>query len=459
MTPAEIVDILLEGKYAPWIGVDLDQTLSEGPMDADGGIGEPNLVMMLRVHAWLQAGKKVKIMTARAAEKKNIPKVKKWLKDNGLPDLEVTNEKDPGMEELWDDKARQVVPDTGLEPGQIASIELVGLMLGEAVGGEPWTMGLSDWSSFAGRGKVNKATGRTSQREKDYERQAGRNASALGYGVAAGYSMEDIAAFYVRRRSGYSAEAYFVGYCEFIRDAIDEGYPVSDAAIEAVFNDGKHQKWKKKRNRLSGVQEATAAQVDRAAAKTNPDPSPAAAIELVGLMLGEAGARRLTRQGLEVLSPLTWPQIGSLSRSHVRRIMSEGVEYAYDPNSLVAYGQHPGRDVHNSWVGIVYADDFPPNGDENTDGKWRLKCGAFFDLEDDGGWVEGDGFYEAYDTVLEHAPTIWKQKEEAAGRTYTPAQIVDLGELDELPWMLWDSEAEAKAAGRLLFPEENLGRV
>lgn len=133
MNPSEIVDILLEKKWEPWIGVDLDQTLANGPMDADGGIGEPNLVMALRVHSWLQAGKKVKIMTARAADQKQVPKVKEWLKDNGFPDLEVTNEKDPGMEELWDDKARQVVPDSGLEPGQIAAIEVVGGLLGEAI--------------------------------------------------------------------------------------------------------------------------------------------------------------------------------------------------------------------------------------------------------------------------------------------------------------------------------------
>jgi hypothetical protein len=38
-------------------------------------------------------GTKIVIFTARAAEKENIPPIKKWLKDNDLPDLEISNEK------------------------------------------------------------------------------------------------------------------------------------------------------------------------------------------------------------------------------------------------------------------------------------------------------------------------------------------------------------------------------
>jgi hypothetical protein len=36
-----------------------------------------------------------------------------WLTSHGMPALDVTNVKDFGMVELWDDRAVQVVPNTG----------------------------------------------------------------------------------------------------------------------------------------------------------------------------------------------------------------------------------------------------------------------------------------------------------------------------------------------------------
>ena len=62
---------------------------------------------------WVEQGIRVKIVTARASDPEGIPPVKSWLKKQGLPDLEVTNEKDFSMIELWDDRAIQVVPNTG----------------------------------------------------------------------------------------------------------------------------------------------------------------------------------------------------------------------------------------------------------------------------------------------------------------------------------------------------------
>lgn len=100
---------------APWIGVDLDGTLAQ--YDGWRGfdkIGKPVPVMLARVKHWLKNGYSVKILTARAAfPEQGIPPVKKWLAENGLPDLEVTNKKDFSMIELWDDRAVQVVANTG----------------------------------------------------------------------------------------------------------------------------------------------------------------------------------------------------------------------------------------------------------------------------------------------------------------------------------------------------------
>jgi hypothetical protein len=98
-----------------WIGVDLDGTLAEyhGWIE-DGSIGMPIPTMLKRVKIWLLENKQVKIFTARAQHASQIPIIKKWLKDNGLPDLEITNVKDMDMIELWDDRCVQVVPNTGM---------------------------------------------------------------------------------------------------------------------------------------------------------------------------------------------------------------------------------------------------------------------------------------------------------------------------------------------------------
>ena len=98
-----------------WIGVDLDGTLAE--YDEWRGmdhIGRPIPKMVERVKVWLADGQLVKILTARANTPEAIPYVKKWLVEvAGLPELEVTNVKAHNVKEIWDDKARQVVPNTG----------------------------------------------------------------------------------------------------------------------------------------------------------------------------------------------------------------------------------------------------------------------------------------------------------------------------------------------------------
>lgn len=101
-------------KKRPWIGVDLDGTLAEytkwsGPKH----IGKPVPLMKQRVLEWVEAGYKVKVMTARASIEDGIEPVQKWLAKNGFPELEVTNEKDFQMVELWDDRAIQVIENTG----------------------------------------------------------------------------------------------------------------------------------------------------------------------------------------------------------------------------------------------------------------------------------------------------------------------------------------------------------
>ena len=97
-----------------WVGVDLDGTLAEyhGWNGADN-IGAPVRVMLERVKNWIDDGVTIKIFTARACIPEQIPPIQKWLKENGLPELEVTNMKDFAMVELWDDRCVHVEANTG----------------------------------------------------------------------------------------------------------------------------------------------------------------------------------------------------------------------------------------------------------------------------------------------------------------------------------------------------------
>lgn len=102
-----------------WIGVDLDGTLAhyDGWLGM-GHIGAPVPVMLARVRAWLAEGHTVKIFTARVAVPEPdrsavIRVVHEWLEAQGLPRLDITNVKDLAMAELWDDRAVQVIMNTG----------------------------------------------------------------------------------------------------------------------------------------------------------------------------------------------------------------------------------------------------------------------------------------------------------------------------------------------------------
>ncbi|KKL83958.1 hypothetical protein LCGC14_1969520 [marine sediment metagenome] len=101
-----------------WIGVDLDGTLAYyDEWRGEDHIGKPIPKMLARVKLWIKEGRTVKIFTARASDNNNqgivVPAIEQWLKDNGLPELEVTDKKDYFMTELWDDRCVQVIPNTG----------------------------------------------------------------------------------------------------------------------------------------------------------------------------------------------------------------------------------------------------------------------------------------------------------------------------------------------------------
>jgi hypothetical protein len=103
-----------------YIAVDLDGTLAHyNGWKGDKHIGQPIPKMADRVRQWLEEGKIVKIFTARASEYKPedraevVKIIQAWTTKHFGVALEVTNEKDYAMLELWDDRAKQVVPNHG----------------------------------------------------------------------------------------------------------------------------------------------------------------------------------------------------------------------------------------------------------------------------------------------------------------------------------------------------------
>lgn len=118
-----------------WIAVDLDGTLAEyhGWVNTFH-IGKPIPRMVERIQKWVAEGVEVRIFTARidgggAASKMGVdPEVVKryedvqaitemielWCVEHIGIKLPVTNKKDYGMIELWDDRCIQVVPNTGM---------------------------------------------------------------------------------------------------------------------------------------------------------------------------------------------------------------------------------------------------------------------------------------------------------------------------------------------------------
>ena len=114
-----------------WIGVDLDGTLAvyDG-WTSETHIGPPIPRMVERVKDWLAAGVEVRIVTARVSKDagSKIPEIvaaiENWCLEHLGAKLKVTNEKDYSMVALWDDRAVQVIKNTGMTLGDFLDEEL-----------------------------------------------------------------------------------------------------------------------------------------------------------------------------------------------------------------------------------------------------------------------------------------------------------------------------------------------
>lgn len=107
-----------------WIGVDLDGTLAfwDDSFRGADNIGPPLPLMLERVKAWVADGKDVRIFTARVGpnrgrdpeyETRAREAITAWYVEHVGRALPITATKDFSMIELWDDRAVQVIPNTG----------------------------------------------------------------------------------------------------------------------------------------------------------------------------------------------------------------------------------------------------------------------------------------------------------------------------------------------------------
>jgi hypothetical protein len=103
----------LPGPGTGWIGVDFDGTLAHYKGWNDGKIGPPIPAMLHRVLNWLNAGREVRIVTARAWDPKLVKDVEAWCLEHLGRVIPVTCMKDFGMRCLWDDRAVQVETNEG----------------------------------------------------------------------------------------------------------------------------------------------------------------------------------------------------------------------------------------------------------------------------------------------------------------------------------------------------------
>jgi len=109
----------MSDKNRAWYGTDLDETLAEytGGLEHDV-IGSPIKEQCDRVRAHLSDGYQVKLVTARATLPEPLlsqfmNEWAKWSRKEFGQVLEVTCSKDFAMIALYDDRAKQVEPNTG----------------------------------------------------------------------------------------------------------------------------------------------------------------------------------------------------------------------------------------------------------------------------------------------------------------------------------------------------------
>ena len=109
------------------LACDLDGTLAlkQHPFNPYT-VGEPVPTMLQRVKDEIAKGRRVVLFTARAASQDPgmHRTIREWLTKHGLDGMKITNQKTPDITELLDDRAKQVVPDTGKIVGEKSALDI-----------------------------------------------------------------------------------------------------------------------------------------------------------------------------------------------------------------------------------------------------------------------------------------------------------------------------------------------
>lgn len=119
-----------------WVGFDLDGTLAKYEGWNDGEIGEPVEPMVKRARQLLAEGTEIRIVTARVSGKgqfqrevaDQMRRIQAWCREHLGTIVPITNEKDFAMTCLYDDRAKQVIPNTGVVLEDLMS--MTGYLLG-----------------------------------------------------------------------------------------------------------------------------------------------------------------------------------------------------------------------------------------------------------------------------------------------------------------------------------------
>jgi hypothetical protein len=109
----------------------------------------------------------------------------------------------------------------------------------------PWQMNQAEFNALADKGRIVPATGKWNDAEKAYNKRPQSKQTGLGSGEAAGYSQQDIAAYYVelaRRNGAVPGMDKVIGRKWLVQDAIKEGKIKSHPDFPMFDSHGKVRK-------------------------------------------------------------------------------------------------------------------------------------------------------------------------------------------------------------------------
>lgn len=175
-------------------------------------------------------------------------------------------------------------------------------------------------------------------------------------------------------------------------------------------------------------------------------PDPAAADTFVSESIKD-----LAHQGLDASLPPKWNHLSKATPDMAKRIVAtQNINW----NNVLAWQAVQGEEACRSHLSVAYI--HPTTLQEGSD--WYIVCEALFDGEDDSGlWAPGDAWYDAYDTLQEHALECYKELYPDDPKDVGGASDLDLSQDERDELLRWPNRDEALRAGRWFFPPTGEG--